>query len=98
MTEPTKVAVKDNKSRDLILGLIFDALGYVSFSIPVFGEFEDVIWAPVSAILMMIMYKGVAGKVAGVFDFLEEIFPFTDIIPSFTLMWFYTYYIKKQNR
>ncbi|MDI1255931.1 MAG: hypothetical protein PSV16_07500 [Flavobacterium sp.] len=95
MTQQTKIAVKDNKGRDLILGLVFDALGYVSFTIPIFGEFEDVIWAPVSAILMIIMYKGTAGKIAGAFDFLEEILPFTDVIPSFTLMWFYKYVIKR---
>ena len=96
MTEQTQIAVNDNKTRDLILGLIFDALGYASFTIPILGEFEDVIWAPVSAILMMVMYKGTAGKVAGAFDFIEEILPFTDVIPSFTLMWFYKYVLKKQ--
>jgi hypothetical protein len=41
------------------------------------------------------MYKGKMGKVAGVVSFLEEILPATDFIPSFTLMWFYTYFIKK---
>ncbi|MGK4568766.1 hypothetical protein [Flavobacterium sp. 3HN19-14] len=98
MLQPaTKVAVQDNKSRDLILGLIFDAMGYLSFTIPILGEFEDVIWAPVSAILMVIMYKGPSGKIMGAFDFVEEILPFTDIIPSFTLMWFYKYVIKKQD-
>jgi hypothetical protein len=41
------------------------------------------------------MYKGSIGKVAGVVSFLEEILPATDIIPSFTIMWFYTYVFKK---
>lgn len=85
-----------NKTRDLVLGILFDLLGMVSFTVPFIGEFEDVIWAPVSGLLMTWLYKGRAGKVAGVFSFLEELFPFTDIIPTFTLMWCYTYLIKKK--
>lgn len=86
-----------NKTRDLILGILFDAIGMLSFTIPFVGEFGDVVWAPVSGLLMARMYKGTSGKVAGIFSFLEELFPFTDIIPSFTFMWIYTYLIKKQN-
>lgn len=86
---------KKNKSRDLILSLLFDAIGMMSFSIPFIGEFGDVIWAPLSGLIMVWMYKGSMGKVAGVVSFVEEILPVTDIIPSFTLMWFYTYFIKK---
>ena len=87
----------NNKSRDLVLGIIFDLLGMVSFTIPLLGEFEDVVWAPISGLLMAWMYKGKAGRIAGVFSFIEEALPFTDIIPSFTLMWIYTYIIKKQG-
>ena len=86
---------KKNKSRDLILSLLFDAIGMMSFSIPFIGEFGDVIWAPLSGLIMVWMYKGSMGKVAGVVSILEEILPATDIIPSFTIMWFYTYLIKK---
>ncbi len=83
--------VKNNRTRNLILGLIFDALGMVSFMIPGIGEFTDIIWAPLSAWLMTRMYKGKAGQVAGVINFVEELVPGLDIIPSFTLMWLYTY-------
>ena len=89
-------AIDANKSRDLVLGILFDAIGMLSFSIPFVGEFGDVIWAPLSAFLMARMYKGTAGKVAGVFSFLEEIIPFTDFVPSFTLMWCYTYLFKRK--
>jgi hypothetical protein len=37
------------------------------------------------------MYPGKKGKVASVLVFLEEILPGTDIIPTFTLMYFYTF-------
>ena len=86
-----------SKRRNLLLGLFFDAIGMLSFSIPLIGEFSDVIWAPISGIIMMRMYKGERGKLAGVFCFIEEIIPFTDFTPSFTLMWLYTYvFLKKQ--
>lgn len=84
-----------NKTRDFFLSLLFDAIGMMSFSIPFIGEFADVVWAPISGFIMVWMYKGTMGKVAGVVSFIEEILPATDIIPSFTLMWFYTYFIKK---
>jgi hypothetical protein len=86
-----------HKNRDLVLGILFDVIGTISFAIPLVGEFTDVVWAPVAGFLMTWMYKGKAGKVAGVFTFLEEIIPFTDFVPSFTLMWVYTYLIKKHD-
>lgn len=88
---------RNTKKRDLFLGLLFDAIGMLSFTVPMIGEFSDVIWAPVAAYLMTKMYKGTAGRVGGVVAFLEEILPFTDFIPSFTLMWFYNYVIKKRK-
>jgi len=91
-----KIENVDNKKRDLILGLLFDGIGMLSFSIPLLGEFSDVVWAPLAGFLMTWMYKGNLGKVAGIFTFLEEIIPFTDVIPSFTLTWIYKYWIKKE--
>jgi hypothetical protein len=44
------------------------------FTVPLFGEFSDVIWAPMAAYLMTRMYKGTAGKVGGG-NFIEEIVP-----------------------
>ena len=96
MKQLAKTAVRDSaKQRNLYLGILFDAIGMLSFTIPFIGDFSDVIWAPISGLLMAWMYKGKAGKSAGVFSFLEEIIPMTDFIPSFTLMWFYTYFWKK---
>lgn len=88
---------ESTKNKNLFLGILFDAIGMLSFTVPLVGEFSDVIWAPVAAYLMTRMYKGTAGKVGGVVTFLEEIFPFTDFIPSFTLMWVYNYVIKKES-
>ena len=77
-----------SKTTRLILGLCFDALGYVSFVFPFF----DILWAPLSAYLMIQMYDGKKGRIAGVFVFIEEALPISDVIPTFTIMWVYSYY------
>ncbi|CAL2092351.1 conserved hypothetical protein [Tenacibaculum sp. 190524A05c] len=88
---------KENKYLKLLVGIVFDLIGYTSFIIPWFAEITDVIWAPVSAYLMTRMYKGKKGKVAAVVSFVEEALPWLDIIPTFTLMWIYTYVISSEN-
>jgi hypothetical protein len=86
-----------NKQRNLFLGIFFDLIGMLTYLVPFFGEFADTLWAPLSGVLLAIMYKGVIGKVGGVIEFLEELLPFTDFIPTFTLTWIYTYVIKNQE-
>lgn len=87
-----------DKSSKLVLSIIFDLLGMLSYVIPVFGETIDVVWAPVSGLLLVAMYKGITGKVAGIIGFIEEAFPlFLDFIPTFTLTWIYKYVISKED-
>nr|WP_299067810.1 hypothetical protein [uncultured Allomuricauda sp.] len=88
---------KDLKYRNLFLGLLFDGIGMLSFAIPGIGEFSDVIWAPLAGWLMTRMYKGKIGQAAGVVTFVEELVPGLDIIPTFTIMWIYTYLISKDK-
>jgi hypothetical protein len=76
-----------SKNKKLVIGLILDALGYLSFIFP----FIDIIWAPLSGYLMTKLYKGKPGKIAGIITFIEEALPFVDVIPTFTLMWLYTF-------
>lgn len=89
--------VKSHKMTKLILGLIFDAIGMISFAIPFLAEVLDVVWAPISGILLTKMYKGYTGKIAGMVGFLEEILPGTDVIPTFTLTWIYVYIVRKEQ-
>ncbi|PYE81740.1 hypothetical protein DFQ11_102314 [Winogradskyella epiphytica] len=86
-----------NKYKKLGLGLLFDALGFVSFLIPGIGEFSDVIWAPISGWLMTKLYPGKTGKIAGIINFVEELLPGFDVIPTFTLTWIYTYVISTEK-
>ena len=96
--QEVKTINEDDRTRKLLLGLLLDGVGMISFTIPLIGEFSDVIWAPVAAFIMTRMYKGRVGRLASVMTFIEEALPFTDIIPSFTLTWIYTYYFQKSSK
>ncbi|MEO8239163.1 MAG: hypothetical protein ABI793_16300 [Flavobacterium sp.] len=96
--ETEEIIEKDERIKKLLLGLLFDAVGMVTFTIPLIGEFADVVWAPIAAFIMSKMYKGRVGRVAAVLTFAEEILPFTDVIPSFTITWIYTYFFQKQKK
>ncbi len=85
----------DKKYKHLLLGLLFDGIGMLSIALPFIGDFSDVLWAPLAGWLMTRMYKGKIGQAAGIVAFVEEIIPGLDIVPSFTIMWVYTYVIKK---
>ena len=87
-----------NKYVLLFLSLLFDAIGMLSFTVPIVGESFDIIWAPIAAFLIYKMYKGSEGKIAGVITFVEEALPGLDIIPTFTLTWIYKFLIKRENK
>jgi hypothetical protein len=81
----------------LILCIVFDLIGYASFAIPGLGELSDVVWAPISGMLFYKMFGGAKGAFGGIFSFVEEILPFTDFIPTFSIMWVWQYYTKQQS-
>ncbi len=89
--------MKNDKYRLLHRGILYDLIGMATMAIPVVGPFLDILWAPIAARLMRKMYDGTEGKIAAVIVFLEEILPGSDIIPSFTLMWVYTFVLKNQK-
>ncbi|UOK41340.1 MULTISPECIES: hypothetical protein [Flavobacterium] len=89
---------KSSRNRNLILGVIFDLIGYASYGVPFLAEITDVVWAPIAGFVLSRMYKGTVGRVGGVLEFVEELIPGTDFIPTFTLTWIYTYLIKKEEK
>jgi hypothetical protein len=95
MTKELTKLESNNKSRDLILSFIFDAIGMLSYLIPLVGWITDIIWAPIAGLILLKMYKGNVGAVGGIVVFVEELLPGFDFIPTFTLTWMYTYLIKK---
>ncbi len=82
----------------LLLCLLFDAIGYLSYVVLGLGEWIDVVWAPLAAWLNYRLFKDDAGTGGAIFTFIEEALPGTDFIPSFTLTWFYAYVICKNEK
>ncbi|WP_290798708.1 hypothetical protein [Flavihumibacter sp. UBA7668] len=78
---------ESSKAPSLVLCLVLDAVGYFTYALPVLGEFGDLIWAPLSGLLFYRLFGGWKGALGGVFAFAEELLPFTDFIPSFTIGW-----------
>ena len=72
--------------------LVMDFLGYATYAVPFFGEFLDILWAPVSAFIFFRMFGGVRGLFGGVFNFFEELMPGLDFIPTFTIAWVLQYF------
>ena len=83
--------MKKRPYRLLGKSILLDAIGMVTVAIPFVGPFFDILWAPMAAKKMRELYPGRKGKIASIITFVEEILPFTDVIPTFTLMWLYTY-------
>ncbi len=78
-----------NKSNpSLAFCLLMDAIGLATYALPFFGEFADVIWAPVSALIFFRTFGGWKGAFGGIFNFVEELLPGLDFIPTFTIMYF----------
>jgi hypothetical protein len=69
------------------LCVVMDLLGMATYAIPGLGEFADIVWAPISGFVFYLLFGGRFGLLGGVLNFAEEIIPFTDVIPSFTIGW-----------
>ena len=54
----------------------------VSYFITSLAEVTDVFWVPVSGFLFFILFGARFGMIGGVLNFLEEIIPYTDVIPN----------------
>lgn len=76
--------------------LFMDIAGMATYAIPVFGEWIDIFWAPLSAFIFYVSFGGKTGKVGSIINLIEEILPGTDFIPTFTLAYIYQYIQRKQ--
>ena len=78
----------NRKQPSLAFCIIMDLIGYVTYAIPFLGEIADIVWAPLSAMIFFATFGGWKGALGGLGNFIEELLPGTDFIPSFTIMWF----------
>lgn len=87
------------KTTHLILSVVLDVMGMSTYLIPVLGEFGDLLFAPIYALSIFIMYRKnmLTAIVGGGVGFVEELLPATDIVPTALLMWTYTYVLNKEK-
>lgn len=86
----------NKQSPTLLFCIIMDVLGSATYVLPGLGEFADIIWAPISAIIFYRSFGGWKGAFGGLFNFVEEILPGTDFIPTFTIVWVWKYFTEKK--
>ncbi|MGC4035024.1 MAG: hypothetical protein QM764_03615 [Chitinophagaceae bacterium] len=79
--------METKKINSLLFCVLMDLIGCATYAVPGFGEIGDIFWAPVSAFIFYKMFGGWKGATGGIFNFIEEVLPGTDFIPTFTLMW-----------
>ena len=89
---------KAQKRKHLIMSLIIDAVGMLSYLLPVLGEVTDVVYGPISGIIIFMMYKEnpAVGLIGGLFGAGEEMLV-ADFIPTATLLWLYTYKLNEDK-
>ncbi len=79
------------------LCLVMDILGCVFVMIPLVGPFIEMLFAPVSAVVYYRMFGGTRGIFGGIFNFIEELIPGLDFIPTFTITWGIQYLNRKKE-
>jgi len=77
--------------------IFMDLIGYISYGIPFLGEVLDLAWAPISALIFMKLFGFRKGFIGGMFNFVEELLPGLDFIPTFTITWCIYYFKKSKN-
>ena len=69
----------------LALCLVIDLVGGSSFFL---GEGSDVLWAPISALLVQTLWES---PILAALNFLKELLPLTDVLPLASLAWLLAY-------
>ncbi len=80
--------VNNKKHPPLWLCVLMDAVGMLSY-FSLLAEWMDVCWAPLSAYVFYQTFGGRTGKLGAMLNLLEELLPFADILPTYTLAYLY---------
>ncbi len=85
------------KQPSLQFCLVMDAIGCIPFiALPIIGEGFDIVWAPISAIIFYYAFGGRKATFGAAFSLVEEIIPFANFIPTFTIAWLWQKYVVKK--
>eukprot|EP00011_Vannellida_sp_DIVA3-517-6-12_P002207 CAMPEP_0114627530 /NCGR_PEP_ID=MMETSP0168-20121206/12347_1 /TAXON_ID=95228 ORGANISM="Vannella sp., Strain DIVA3 517/6/12" /NCGR_SAMPLE_ID=MMETSP0168 /ASSEMBLY_ACC=CAM_ASM_000044 /LENGTH=115 /DNA_ID=CAMNT_0001838873 /DNA_START=54 /DNA_END=398 /DNA_ORIENTATION=+ len=74
----------------LVASIVIDLIGLATYVVPGLGEMVDVIWAPISAMIMQFIY---GSPFFSCINFIEEISPGLDFLPTATIAWLYFYVV-----
>ncbi|MCI5059131.1 MAG: hypothetical protein MRY83_23665 [Flavobacteriales bacterium] len=85
-----------NKYALLGISIFMDIVGWATYAVPILGEGFDLVWAPVSAFLLFRMYGKKEGLAGGMLQFVEELTPGLDFIPTYTLVWLWKHVLNKK--
>ena len=80
------MSVKEKSLPSLAACLAMDAVGMASYFLPLVGETFDAFWAIVAAVVFYRWFRSPIGTVATA---VEELLPKTDIVPMFTIAYFF---------
>lgn len=76
----------------LLVSILIDLIGDGSLVVPGLGGASDFIWAPVSALLVRLLY---GSNVLAAINLVEELLPFTDVIPTATIAFLLEFFFGK---
>lgn len=79
----------------LIISCFIDLIGMFTYILPGIGEVFDVIWAPISATLLYAMY---GSWIISIGNFVEELVPGLDFIPTALIAWYIAYGRRNNQR
>ena len=79
-----KLAVCLERLKKLLICMVLDVLGNLSFVLPGMGESMDSVYAPFQAYMLKKLFKSNAIALIGL---VEEGLPFTDCIPTASVAW-----------
>lgn len=92
------ISTPGRRTGALVIGLVMDIIGYAGFAFPGYGEWSDIVWAPLSAFLFYRLYGSRFGLLGTSLHFFEELLPFTDIIPFYCIAWMVQTYKPERRR
>ncbi len=79
----------------LLACIVIDLIGDGSLIVPGVGDASDFVWAPVSAVLVRLLF---GNNVLAAVNFLEEILPFIDVIPTATIAFCIEYFFNRAEQ
>lgn len=76
----------------LLASILIDLVGDGSLLVPGAGDASDLLWAPLSAVLVRLLY---GSNTLALCNLIEELLPFTDAIPTATIAFLLDYFFRK---